>query len=117
MLLCLYFMYSFPQLIKKIREESDLTQKQLASVLDVSTVLISMIETGQKDISKNFIEKLAEKLEVHPGSITPFIFMDEDLDNKNISGIEKKLINIGEKLQIFLIENRAKKLKQYVATK
>ena len=33
-------MYSFPKLIKKIREASDLTQKEFAEAVDVSTVLI-----------------------------------------------------------------------------
>lgn len=110
-------MYSFPQLIRKIREESNLTQKELANVLSVSTILISMIETGQKEISKNFIEKLSEKLEVHPSSITPFLFIQEANNNKNFSEIEKSLIDIGEKLQIYLIEKKARNLNKYVSTK
>lgn len=106
-------MYTLPQLLKKIRKESDLTQEELASVLSVSTVLISMIETGQKEVSKSFIIKLAKKLEVNPSSITPFIFLSNNYKNKDISEIEKKFISIGEKLQLYLIKNKSRKLKKY----
>lgn len=106
-------MYTFSRLLKKIRKESDLTQKELADVLSVSTVLISMIETEQKNVSKAFIVKLAEKLEVHPSSITPFLFLNDAFNIKHVSKIEKKFIIIGEKLQIHLIKNRSKKLRKY----
>lgn len=110
-------MYSFSDLIKKIREESNLTQKEFADVLSVSTILISMIETKQKQVSKNFIIKLAKKLEVNPKSITPFLFEDKNIKNKKISNIEKDFIRIGERLQMFLIKCKAKNLKKYVPEK
>lgn len=106
-------MYTFPDLIKKIRSQAGLTQEELARVLDVSTVLISMIETGQKEVSKGFITRLAEKLEVRPGSIIPFVFSEQEKPAK-LSGIERTLVDLGEKLQDQLINVRAKKLKQYV---
>ena len=107
-------MYTFPQLLKEIRKESELTQEDLAKALDVSTVLVSMVETGQKDVSKNFIIKLSEKLDVHPSSITPFLFLNDDFQNKKISGLEKKFIERGERLQTFLIKKSSQKLKKYV---
>lgn len=107
-------MYSFSELIKRIREEGGLTQKEFANILSVSTVLVSMIETGQKKVSKNFIVKLASKLEVNPSSITPFLFVDKNLEIKSISNIEKDLIRLGERLQSFLIKRQSKKLKKYV---
>lgn len=106
-------MYTFPELLKKIREESNLTQSELAIVLGVSTVLISMIETGQKNVSKAFVTKLANKLGVRPTSIMPFIFVDEDVSEESLAGPEKALILLGEKLQTYLIKKRAKNLKQY----
>ena len=108
-------MYSFPELIKKIRKSSDLTQKEFSNILGVSTVLISMIESGQKEISKGFIIKLADKLNVNPSSITPFLYIYKDIDNKNISKIEKSFIELGEKLQDYLINNKAKNLQKYVS--
>lgn len=110
-------MYSFPELIKKIREESNLTQKELADVLSVSTILVSMIEAKQKPVSKNFIIKLARNLEVNPKSITPFLFEDKKFNNKSISNIEKDLIQLGEKLQIFLVKHKSKNLRKYASKK
>lgn len=110
-------MNSFPELIKEIRKVSDLTQKEFADVLGVSTILVSMIEAGQKEVSKNFIIKLSDKLEVNPSSITPFLYIHKDVDNKNISEIEKKFICFGEKLQDYLINKKAKNLKKYATGK
>ncbi len=104
-------MYTFPILLKKIREESNLTQGQLATALGISEVLVTMIETGQKDVSRNFVVRLAESLKVSPNSITPFIF--DINDTKNLSSIERQLIKFGEKLQADLIKNKAKNLKKY----
>jgi transcriptional regulator with XRE-family HTH domain len=107
-------MLSFPELLKKIREEGKLTQDQMGKVLGVSTILISMIETGQKEVSKGFVIKLAEKLDVQPGSISPFLFIDKNGKEEKLSSLEKKLVDIGEKLQEKLINVRAKRLKEYV---
>lgn len=106
-------MYTFPILIKKIREEAGLTQAQLATALDVSPVLIAMVEGGQKKISKKLISKLSRKLNIHPSSITPAIFIDENFNLKNLSKVERSLICWGEKIQEILITNRSKLLKKY----
>lgn len=101
-------MYSFPELIKKIRSEAGLTQAEFARAIDVSPVLIAMVESGQKEVSKKLILKLADGLKVHPFSITPFLYGDDANDNKKLTGIEKQFIDWGTKLQNHLIKNRAK---------
>ncbi len=106
-------MYTFPQLIKKIRNESGLTQAEFAKAIDVSPVLIAMVETGKKEVSKNLVIRLAEKMNVHPSSITPFLFVEENNPIKNVSGVERMLVKWGEKMQIHLIKDRAKILKKY----
>ena len=106
-------MYTFSELIKKIRKEAGLTQAQFANAMGVSTVLIAMIESGQKEVSKKFVIKLAEEMNIHPSSITPFIFVDNNYENHKISKIEQSLINLGEKIQKLLIEDRARHLKKY----
>ncbi len=103
-------MYQFSELIKKIREEANLTQSEFAKILGVSVVLIAMIETGKKDVSKRFILNLAEKMNVHPSSITPFLFTSTPEETKKLSGLEKQLMLLGEKMQTLLIKDRAKKL-------
>lgn len=104
-------MYTFPILIKKIRDEAGLTQPEFARILEVSPALIAMVETGQKNVSKKLVTKLAEKLFVHPSSITPFIFITEDFNINKTTGVEKKLIELGEKMQTLLIKNKSRKLK------
>jgi transcriptional regulator with XRE-family HTH domain len=104
-------MYTFPELLKQIRKESNLTQEGLAEILGVSTILISMIEAGQREVSRNFVLKLADKMKVRPSSIIPFIFFDNTSRGNNLSGPEKKLISFGEKLQKYLIKVKSKNLK------
>jgi len=104
-------MYSFPELIKKIRNEAGLTQAEFAKALGVSTVLIAMVETGQKEVSKKLLIKIADLLNVHPSSITPFLFIDKENLSKNPLAMEKKIIEWGEKMQTHLIKNRAKLLR------
>lgn len=104
-------MHTFPDLIKKIRNEANLTQEGFASALGVSTVLISMIETGQKPPSKKFIQIISNKLDVHPSSITPFVYIGNNVEYKKLSSPEKALLKVGETLQNYLITVKAKKLK------
>lgn len=107
-------MYSFPEFLKKIREESQLTQEDLAKILGVSTILISMVETGQKEVSKKFIKTLAEKMSVSASSITPFLFFEKEASLRDLSNPEKEFIKLAEKLQIHLIQMKSKNLRQYV---
>lgn len=106
-------MYSFPELIKRIRDEAGLTQAEFAKVVDVSPVLIAMVETGQKEVSKRLLLKLAERLDVHPSSITPFLYGAEDVSGRGLSLVERQFLAIGVKLQEYLIKQRAKTLKKY----
>jgi transcriptional regulator with XRE-family HTH domain len=107
-------MKTFPKLLKEIREESGLTQGQFANAIGVSKILVSMIETGQKEASKSFVFKLSEKLGVHPSSILPFAFTLPAQPIQKLSVLEKKLINIGSKFQNYLVKEKSKKLKNYV---
>ena len=88
-----------------------MTQAEFAACLDVSPVLITKLETGKKEVSKKFLIKLAKKLDVHPSSITPFLFISENFSNEqSLSAMEKRFIQLGEKFQLYLIRDRAKKL-------
>lgn len=105
-------MYTFSELLKKIRERTQLTQVQLALILEVSEVLITSLETNQKGVSKKFISTLAAKMEVSPSSLTPFMFtIDPELGT---TFFDRQLIKIGEKLQIELIEKKSANLLKHI---
>ena len=106
-------MYTFPELIKQIRKESELTQNEFANVLGVSPILISKVETGQKEVSKGLVKKIAAKLEISPGTLFPFIFIDEKENLNDLTGIERKLMELGSKMQTELIKTKSKKLKKH----
>lgn len=105
-------MYSFPKLIKMIRSEAGLTQAEFAAELKVSPVLIAMVESGQKPVSKNLVLKLAGCLKVHPSSITPFLYEDNVVEAE-LSKIEKQFLAVGAKLQQHLIKTKSKQLRKH----
>lgn len=80
--------------------------------MEVSPLLITLLETDKKEPSKKFVNSLADKLWVKSNSILPLI-SDEDIDPNALSGIEKKLIQTVDALQIMLIRKKAKNLRSY----
>ena len=101
-------MYDFPELLKNIRKETRLTQSGLASKLEVSTILIAMIESGQKEPSKKFVEVLAAKMEVSPRAIIPFVYSINKYSDDSV--FEKRLSQFGMNLQKQLISKKAKNI-------
>lgn len=106
-------MYTFPELIKNIRNEAGLTQAEFAKAVEVSPVLIAMVETGQKEVSKKLLLKIADRLEVHPSSITPFLYDGAETTGTNLSPVERQFLVLGTKLQAFLVKKKSKNLKKY----
>ncbi len=102
---------TFSALLKNIRSHSELTQKELANILGVSKVLIGMLESDMKEPSKKFIITLANKLEVHPSTVMPFISSDEGQNFNKLGKIEQSFIKIGLELQNLLIIKKSKLLK------
>lgn len=101
-------MYDFPELLRSIRKETKLTQSELASKLGVSAILIAMIESGQKEPSKKFVEILSSKMKVSPRAIIPFIYSTNKYSDD--SGFEKRLSQFGMSLQKQLIAKKAKNI-------
>ena len=100
-------MLSFQELLKEIRKNANITQKELSEQLNVSKVLIVKLENGNKEPSKKFILTLAKKLDVNPLTIFPFIAYE---DEEKVSSLEKKLLKIGNELQDILLKKKAKRL-------
>lgn len=107
-------MYKFPELIKEIRTAAELTQSEFAGAVGVSPILIAMVESGQKEVSKNLLLKIAEKMEVHPSSITPFLygFDMKGREEGDLPAIERQFLSWGLRLQTQLINKKSKNLKK-----
>jgi len=104
-------MYSLPQFLKELRKQENLSQFDLAQIIGVSTILISMIEAGQKTASRKFIELLSNKLQVNPGTLALFSYDLKQESSKDLTVLEKNLLDIGTKFQKQLITKKAKNLK------
>ena len=46
------------QILKRIRDEEGLTQEEFASILDVTDAYICFLETGQRQPSLKFLQKV-----------------------------------------------------------
>ena len=66
--------------IKNIRQKKKITQKQLADALNVSQTAIALWESGQRGVSLELIDDLAELLSVSAGYL---LFGDVDVDDKD----------------------------------
>lgn len=105
-------MKKFSSFLKELRNSAELNQSQFADIMEVSPLLITLLETDKKEPSKKFVNSLADKLWVKSNSILSLI-SDEDIDPNTLSGIEKKLIQAVDALQIMLIRKKAKNLRSY----
>lgn len=99
-------MYTQRELLKGIRETARLTQQELADLLGVHKMLIAMMETGKREMSKDFIASLAKALGVSSLSIAPILYANEPRP----SGLAGRLVDIAEALQKTLVSRVAKKL-------
>lgn len=90
-----------------------MTQEEFAATLNVSALLISLIENGKKEPSKKFIIELANKMDVHPMSLFPFAAYNDE-EGAIYSSLEKSIISLGERLQVSLIQRKAKRLKNHI---
>ncbi len=60
------------QKIKKLREERELTQVELAVIVDISPVYVGFIENGRRRPSLKTLEKIAKVLKVSVRDLIPY---------------------------------------------
>lgn len=76
--------------IKKIRQNKNITQKELASLLGTSQTAIALWENGSRNISLGTAEEIAKKLNVSPAYL---LFGDAEIES-NTSPAEKNTTTI-----------------------
>lgn len=64
------------KVLKKIRQQAGLSQKQLADLVDVHQTLIGKIETGETDTTTSVLKKVCLALKVSPVEL---LFDDEGI--------------------------------------
>lgn len=81
----------FGRKIKEYRKKRDLTQSELAELVNVDNKHISCIESGKNFPSPDLIERLATYLEVEPKDLFEFYYLQDtdDLKTDIISMLDK----------------------------
>lgn len=78
--------------IKEYRKKKNLTQAQLAELVNVDDKHISCIESGKNFPSADLIERLAVSLEVEPKDLFEFYYLQDTEDLKSdINNMLEKL--------------------------
>jgi transcriptional regulator with XRE-family HTH domain len=70
----------FGEKLKQIRENQNLLQRQLASLLDIDTPLFSKIERGERVAKKEIVEKLADILKSDREELLTLWLADQVMD-------------------------------------
>jgi transcriptional regulator with XRE-family HTH domain len=81
----------------------------------VSAILISKLESNEREPSKQLIKSLAARLDVTPFSLSPFLTGDAASSFDSLSGFEKRFYELGMKIQKDLVTNKAKNLLKHVS--
>lgn len=96
------YLENFPEKLKKIRLSNNLTQSQLAEILETTKQAISAYESGKVAPSLNSLIKLSENFNI---SLDSLVFDNEfqsKLINLNSIDIELELLSIRSKIDSVL---------------
>lgn len=83
-------MVEFGERLRNLRKQKNLTQKQLASMINVKNSIISFYEVGDRFPSPEILIKLASVLHVS----TDFLLGIEKKEVVDVSGLDKNDINL-----------------------
>ncbi len=96
------YLNNFPEKLKKLRLSNNLTQSQLAEILETTKQAISAYESGKIAPSLNSLIKLSENFNI---SLDSLVFDNEsksNLINLNSIDIKIELLNIRNKIDSIL---------------
>ena len=86
----------FGRKIKEYRKKKNLTQAQLAELVNVDDKHISCIESGKNFPSADLIERLATSLDVEPKDLFEFYYLQDVKDLKSDINIMLEKLNKDE---------------------
>lgn len=92
---------NFGEFIKKLREEKGLLQREVCSLLEIDTPLLSKIERGERKAKKEQIYKFAQVLKTDPNLLVIEWLASEVYELvKNEECAEKVLKVVNEKIKV-----------------
>ena len=85
--------------LRKLREESELPLRKVASMIDIDVAILSKMERGERKLSKEVVLKLADIYKCNPEELLVLFLsekimyeiQDEDLGEKALKVAEKKV--------------------------
>lgn len=99
--------------IRNLRNSRGLTQIYLADCLEITSSFLAMVESGQRGISLELIEKIAEYFEITPASLFIERSNTSEKSNNFIRNAELNSLKTQLQSQInLLIENSIESLKR-----
>lgn len=98
----------FGRKIKELRKLKNMTQAQLAELVDVDNKHISCIESGKNFPSSDLIEKLAFALNVEPKNFFEFYYL------QNIDDLRDDIIKMLDRLNKNELELAHKYIRTYL---
>ncbi|MCM1338574.1 MAG: helix-turn-helix domain-containing protein [Muribaculaceae bacterium] len=86
--------------VKYYRKQKNLTQEQLAEIMDFNTKSISLLENGHNYIALNKVPKLCTTLSIEPYQL--FIFDKRSVRTENVQNDIHELLNTMDKNKLKL---------------
>jgi len=85
----------FPKILKKLREQTNLTQQDLAQKLNLSSGAIGMYEQGRRSPDISILIKIADFFDVE----VDYLLGRKDISNKDAITFTNDLYNLTKKIK------------------
>src|SRR5688572_27322072 len=86
----------FGEKLKELREAKGLVQRQVAAELEVDTAYISKIESNEKPVSRNHLQKLATLLNISEDELLTLWLADKIFDMVRNEEVAFKAIEVAK---------------------
>ncbi len=93
----------FREKIKELREQHEMTQRQLATLLEIDVALYNRFEKGERNMRREMVEKLADIYHLPSDELVKYwlagqvysILMEEKLANEAICIVAENIAEYG----------------------
>lgn len=86
----------FGERLKKLREQNNLLQRQVASLLEIDTPMLSKIERGERKAKKEQVIKLSQIMKVNKEDLLTLWLADQIVDVASNEDVALKAMQVAE---------------------